>query len=283
MQVRSLIKPEIGLFLVIGVFSGCATLDRSSTRASSEIPTSAVVEEVNIAYDPSEPKFLVVVEPFGSSTETETQINTNGSVYCDKGGCNTAINHKEVGNGIAAQLMTALTNVGNVSVADRAALKKNSDGSYRASLRKAEKGPFIVRGVITEISEVAEESEGGTSAAFGLIGVIAAVAGAVTEHNGLFWTGVGLAGAAPAFEATEHTTTGMVTIDLQILDGKTLRLVKGMKVSGSFKSKTAKNSVSLLGVTNENKDSSKSVLSQAVRVAMNDATSKIWETLKEER
>lgn len=280
----------LSLFLSQSILlSGCATLNRSSVVASNELPEGSKVEVVQIPRDPSLPKFLVVVEPFNmDSNATVVESASEGSGHCTIGNCKASYAYenrssttvKTVGHGVSSQLTTALTNAGNIQVLDTAAAKKNRDGTYTAKLGKGEKGPYIIRGTVTEFTEDADTSGESSGGSLGWLGAVGGIAGAVTGNRGLLWTGAGLAAANPTLKAEEKSRIGMIAFDVQIVDGKTGRIVKGFNVAGTFTSKSASNGFSLFGIGNKKHEFAQSVLGQAMRVAMNDAVKKTFETLK---
>lgn len=261
--------------------SGCATLDKTSVQASNELPVGSQVEEVSIPYDPSFPKYAVAVEPFGwNMTEDVVEASSDGSKRCIRGHCEAKVAERTIGTGVSAQLTTALTNAGNLAVLDIAQVKKGRDGTYTAKLHKGEKGPFVIRGQVTEFGENVEGSDEHTGVHLGWLGVVAGVAGAVSGERALGWAGAGVAAANPSFDAEEHSRTGMIAFDLQVVNGKTGRIIKAFKVVGTFTAKSAANGVSLFGIGHAKREFAQSVLGQAMRVAMNDAVKKTFDSLK---
>lgn len=90
------------------------------------------MEQISIPYDASKPKFLLVVEPFESSQGVLTVAYGQG-------------NSVPIADQMSAQLITALTKVGNFAVYDR-----KHRGSVKA--KKGEKGPYILRATLTEFN-----------------------------------------------------------------------------------------------------------------------------------
>jgi len=261
--------------------TGCASLDKSSVAASNNIPGHNRVEAISVPYDPKLPKFVVAVEPFRmDDSEQVIEASSTGSKRCIGGECTTTITNKTVGHGVSAQLVTALTNAGNLSVVDMAGVKKLKGGLYSTRIGKGEKGPYIVRGVVTEFTENAESSQTTRGASLGWAGVVAGVAGAVTGNRGLFWAGTGVAAANPTIVAQEAKKTGMIAFDVQVLNGKTGRIIKSFNVVGTFTAKSATNGASLFGIGGSKTEFAQSVLGQAMRVAMNDAVQKTVDALK---
>ncbi len=74
---------------------------------------------------------MVAVEPFRmDDSEQVIEASSTGSKRCIGGECTTTITDKIVGHGVSAQLVTALTNAGNLSVVDMAAVKKQKGGIF---------------------------------------------------------------------------------------------------------------------------------------------------------
>ena len=105
--------------------------------------------------------------------------------------------------------------------------------------------------------------------------IVTGIAGAVAEEPGLFWPGAGLALINPDFEEKQQRKAGMVAIDLQVINGRTLRVVSAFRASGTFKAAEAKSGWSLFGYSERSHDFAQSVLGQATQLALNDAAQRI--------
>ncbi len=278
-------KVHVGIlaafFLTAASLTGCVSLDKNSVAASNQIPGHAQVEPIAIAYDPKLPKYVVVVEPFLTNTQGQViEIESTGRRRCAGAECSSTITNKSVAQGVSSQLITALTNAGNLSVVDLKAVKRNKNGTYQARIAKGERGPFIIRGAVTEFSENVASSNDSTGVSLGWTGLIAGIAGAYTGNNGLFWAGTGVAAANPTFEAELASRTGMIAFDVQVVNGKTGRIIRAFNVAGTFTAKSATNGASLFGIGGSKTEFVQSAMGQAVRVAMNDAVLKTFESLK---
>ena len=76
-----------------------------------------------------------------------------------------------IGPAVAAQLTTALSNAGNIRIIDWDFFQQNGGNPSKLVNKKAgEVGPFIVRGVVTGFSEIAEASGESTGGSLGAIG-----------------------------------------------------------------------------------------------------------------
>lgn len=268
-------------FLLAASLTGCATLDKSSVAASNQLPGHAQVDPVAIAYDPKLPKYVVAVEPFRMNAEEQViEAESTGSRRCIGGQCSSSITNKTVGHGVSSQLVTALTNAGNLAVVDMKAVKRNKNGTYVARIGKGERGPFIIRGTVTEFSENVESSVKNRGGSLGWAGLIAGVAGGVTGNRALLWSGAGVAAANPTFKSQEASRTGMIAFDIQVINGRTGRIVKAFNVAGTFTAKSATNGASLFGIGGSKTEFAQSAMGQAMRVAMNDAVVKTLDSLK---
>lgn len=239
--------------------SGCALKDNFNTQAEAGRPNSAQVEVLSIPYDAAKPRYIVLVEPFQSSQSILTVAYGQG-------------NSVPIGDQMAAQLVTALSKVGNFSVYDY-----NHKGGIKP--KKGEKGPYVLKATLTEFNEAAEAEAESSGVSLGGIGAVAGIAGAVTGKPGLMWSGAGLAAANPGYEESATSRTGMVAFDLQIVERSSGRIVDSFEASGKFKAQSASNGVSLFGVSNAKSKFASSAIGQALRVAMNDAVQKASDAL----
>lgn len=269
------------LCLYLTSASACATLNRSSVVATADVPETAAVQEVSIPYDASAPRFVVAVEPFSMSQQSTVETDISGYNRCADGNCTISTSVKNLGTDVSSQLITALTKAGNISVLDFSALKKNHQGEYSARIAKNESGPYLIRGTLTEFSEAIESSDEDHGVHLGWIGLVAGIAGAVAGKPGLGWAGAGVAAANPSFESESKHRKGMVAFDLQIIDAKSMRVIGAHRVVGTFAAESAYNGFGLFGVSGSKHEFAQSVLGQAMRVAMNDALTKIWGNLRQ--
>jgi curli biogenesis system outer membrane secretion channel CsgG len=280
--MRRVVLIAAAISLISGTtLAGCATLDPHSVAASNQVPGHAKVEPVSIVYDPKLPKYLVAVEPFQMNAQEQIiQADSTGSQRGISGQCSSTISNKTVGHGVSSQLITALTNAGNLSVVEMKAVRRNRDGTYRTRIGKGEKGPYIIRETVAEFSENVASSEKSRGASLGWAGTVAGIAGAVTGNRGLLWSGAGVAAANPTFASKEAARTGMIAFDTQVLNGRTGRIVTAFSVAGTVTAKPASNGGSLFGIGGSHTDVAQSAMGQAMRVAMNDAVAKTFDARK---
>lgn len=228
---------HIAVLIIALVFvSGCASIDKSSLRATPGSPEVTEVEIVRIPHDRSYPTYVVAVEPF---IVTPRQV---------PGQSVTTVQFRETGERLAAQLVTALSNSGNISVLDSGALRRTPEGTYRTDIRQGETGPFIVRATVTELVEEAE-SEGDS-------------------------------GFYIFFDRKKQLKKGMVALDVQVLDGRNGRIIRSFRSTGTFHSASAKNGYGLLFIGHRDNEFAQSALGQAMRVALNDAVQQVTDELK---
>lgn len=274
MSMKTSVTALTGAFLLgaAALLAGCASVDRGSAQASQQAPEAARVPVVSVPRNETLPTFVVAVEPFQYSAAGVTSGAADGSnIYNQPGG--------QVGPGVAAQLTTALTNAGNVSVVELDALTKNPDGTYTCKMLPGEVGPFIVRGMVTEFNETADLSGDKRGGSAGSLGVGMGIVGGATGSHTLSTVGGVTAAANPTYENEKVKRSGMVGMDLKLVDGRTNRIVRGYVAQGSFTTVSAKSGMSLFGVGGADTEFAASALGQATRAAMNDAVQKTVDSL----
>lgn len=271
-------------------------IDRESAKASTEVPVSAQVDKVYLEYDPNLPTFVVVVEPFdysasgqisggGQGTPIGSDAATGESyIQMQDGSIRTewsASSGPNIGNGIAKQLQSALSGWANIAIVEPDAVQKVGDGTYTCRLQPGEIGPFIIRGTITEFSETADME--GRNRGFDTrpIGAATGVIGAITGNRAATATGVGVAILGPRFKNEKMKRTGMLAMDVRVIDGRIARVTPGgaFDVRGSFTTVSGATDFGMIGVTAGNQEAAASSLGQATRAAMNDALIKTRDTL----
>ncbi len=256
-----------GAALIVSL-SGCASVDRQGVQAQAGAPVAAQVQMVSIPYNASLPRYVVAVEPldYGASG-----LTSGGEYQAGPG--------SQVGAGMAAQLTTALTGCGNISVVEWEGIQKTDDGTYTCKLQDGEVGPFIIKGAVTEFNETADLSGKKRGGSLGTAGAVMGIAGAVTGNRGLTYGGAGVAAANPTYENEKVTRSGMVAMDLKIVDGRTQRVVRGFRSSGTFTTQSATSGLTVFGIGGSNQEFAASALGQATRAAMNDALQQIASSL----
>jgi curli biogenesis system outer membrane secretion channel CsgG len=284
--------------------AGCApaTVDKRSVRATGEAPESTAVDVVRIPYDPSLPYYVVVVEPFtfdADGTPAGDSPRTPGVRYgwgpwgwgiLPEGPRAQAYNpppqgaSAQMGTAIANQLVTALSNAGNIRIIDYDYFYQHR-GKPSSLVRRNQRevGPFVIRGSVTEFNEIAEATGSSTGGSAGALGAALGVAGAIAGNREAAIAGTSLAIANPTYERTVARRTGSVAMDLKITDPGSGRVVGTAVANGSFTSESAASGFSLFGFGKASNAFAASALGQANRAAMNSATQQVAERLSRMR
>jgi curli biogenesis system outer membrane secretion channel CsgG len=286
-------------FAALGALSiaACApaTVDKSSVRATQTAPESTQVDVVRIPYDPSYPRYVVTVEPltFGADGSAASSApETPGTRYgwgpfgwglLPSGPKAEAYNpppqgaSANMGEGIAGQLVTALSNAGNVVIIDYDYFASNRG---KVKLKKGEVGPFVVKGTVTEFNEIAEATGESTGGSLGGLGAALGIAGGIAGNTPAAITGTAVALANPSYENQKARRTGSVAMDLKVVDPDGGRIVGSVMANGSFTSESASSGFSLFGFGKASNAFAASALGQANRAAMNSATTQIVQLLE---
>ncbi|MBL1264837.1 hypothetical protein [Candidatus Methylomicrobium oryzae] len=284
------------------VVAGCAaTVDKASVQATSTAPTSMQVETVRIPFDPTQPMYVVTVEPLEMGADGSaggpppSSGQSSGNYYGwgpfgwigPRGGSPAPTAYEaplqgmsdKVGKGIAAQLLSALGNSGNVVVIDYNHYLKNADNPSKL-LRAGEAGPFVIKGTVTEFSEVAEANNERQGGSLGWAGTVLGVAGAISGTPGAGIAGAAISAANPTWENTKARRTGAVGMDLQVVEPKSGRMIGTIVSHGSFSAESASSGFSLFGVGGGESAFAASALGQATRAAMNDTLKQLSDQLR---
>jgi curli biogenesis system outer membrane secretion channel CsgG len=282
------------------VAAGCtATVDKQSVRATQTAPESTQVDVVRIPYDPSLPYWVVTVEPFvfeadGAGTGAAPPVPGRrygwgpfGWGLLPEGPQARAYNpppqgaSASMGGAVSSQLVTALSNVGNIRIIEYDFYVQNR--ARPATLVKKsqhEVGPFLIRGSVTEFNEIAEATGSSTGGSLGGVGAALGIAGAIAGNTAATVTGASVAVANPTFENTKARRTGSVAMDVKIVSPADGRLVGALVANGSFTSESSANGFSLFGFGKASNAFAASALGQANRAAMNSATTQIADRLR---
>lgn len=288
----------LGCCLALGA---CATasVDKQSVRATQTAPESTQVEVVRIPYDPALPYYVVTVEPMifaGEQSMGGTAPAPPGQRHgwgpwgwglLPTGPKAPVYNPPpqgvsgNIGTAIAHQLTTALTNVGNIRMIDYDYyVQHKANPSALVDKNQREVGPFLIRGAVTELNEIAQASGESTGGSLGGLGAALGIAGAIAGNTAAGIAGGALGLANPTYENTVARRTGSVGMDLRVVTPSNGRLVGSIVANGSFSSESAANGFSLFGFGKASNAYAASALGQANRAAMNSATTQIFERLK---
>jgi curli biogenesis system outer membrane secretion channel CsgG len=239
----------------------------------------------------------VAIEPFtyaasglksGSSTPSGAAVPAGGIWNRFFGGglqpapvtVNVQENPHYIGPGVAAQLLTALANSGNIQIVEYQSLKKTRDGGYTCKLEPSEYGPFIIKGAVTEFNETADLSGQSKGGSLGGVGAGLGVLGAVTGSKVLTYGGSATAIANPTYTKSDVKRKGMVAMDIKIVNGKNTRITGAFHSAGTFTTMSSVSGMSVFGIGSGNTEFAASAIGQATRSAMNDAVQKITDNLK---
>ena len=286
-----IVRRYLLMVTLFGTIGCTAEVNKTGTQAKEGPTESTKVELVKIPYDASRPKYIVVVStPFGIGTDARGASPVPGAPRA-RGlpliGGNPAPDaynplppgmSPRAATGLPAQLASALGNVGNVVIVDYDFYRANVNNPSKL-VRKGEIGPFVIKGTVTEFTEVAEADVKNKQASVGWAGAMATIAGAVAHSTAATAAGAGLTAANPTYQATNAKRTGSVSLDLQIVDPTSGRIEGTAVASGNFTAESATSGLSVFGIGGGEAAFAQSALGQATRAAMNDAIKQIWERL----
>lgn len=271
-------------------------IDKSEAKATSVAPESTQVDKVSFPFDPNLPRYVVVIEPFDYSASGEMSgadsgtpsggVEASGESYMvlEDGRIQTSWSSSAgpaIGKGISKQLMTALSGWPNIVLIEPDAIKNNGDGTYTCKMQPGEVGPFVIRGTVTEFVETAEAETSGKGFDSRKLGLATGIIGGLTGHRTTAAVGAGVAIVGPEYKKEKMKRTGMVGMDIRIIDGRSARITPSgtFDCQGSFTTIAAGSDFSVLGISGGGSEMAASSLGQATRAAMNDALSKTHESL----
>jgi len=266
-------------------------IDKNVARATTETPVSTQVDRVSYPMSPDLPRYVVVVEPFDYSASGEMSgadsgtpsggVEGSGESYTvlEDGRIQTSWSFSAgpaIGKGISKQLMTALSGWPNIVLVEPDAVKNNGDGTYSCKMQPGEVGPFVIRGTVTEFVETAEAESSGKGFDSRKLGLATGIIGGLTGHRTTAAVGAGVAIVGPEYKKEKMKRTGMVGMDIRIIDGRSARITPSgtFDCQGSFTTIAAGSDFSVLGVSVGGSEMAASSLGQATRAAMNDALTK---------
>lgn len=255
------------MLLLIGCVENIvAHVEREGAQATAERPVSTEVAVVRIPTDPNLPTYVIVVEPFvmGASGVTPAQ----GYQGMPSAGAPVILNPgDQIGPGVSAQLLSTLSHAGNFKLIDWDTYQRDPD-KVTKGVRPDERGPFLIRGAITEFSETADTSVKGESTGPNIPSMFIPIVGGLVSY------GIGTKAE------TEAKHVGMVGLDIQIVDPVTGRLITSFTAEGSFTSVSVTKSRTQWGGTRSNTESASSAIGQAQRIALNKAVTQIHELVQ---
>ena len=251
--------------LLGGLAAACrpAAVNKPVVRPPVDAIESSRVGLVRVPYDPSQPYYLLTIEPFtfdGDASSTAPDVRhgwgpSGWGLLPDDPRAQArdqppAGASGQMGNAIANQLVTVLGNTGNIRILDYEYYWRRRDKPATLVRRNAgEVGPFVIRGSVTEFNEIAET------------------------------TGAALHPANTKSRRAVARRTGSVAIDLNIVDPTNGQVAATINANGSFTNESATNGFSLFRFGKASNAFAASALGQANRIAMNSAAQQVSERL----
>ncbi len=264
--------------------------DGSAVAAKSGVaPQSQTVEPAFIPADPALPTFFVTVEPRfvvaaqgivsggGVTPGAPTQDTFTSAWLVAVRTQNpqlfspSAKPDEMLGYAAAAQLVTALLQIGNVAVIDYPTYQKEP-GRYPSI--------FVIKGTVTQYTETNQLGEKKKGFSTGPIGGVINFIGSVAGAPEVAQIGTGVAMINAGKKTVTTTRTGMVGMNLQITQAESGRIIGAPICQGTFATQSATEIKHGLGVENSQAEYQASALDQAGQAALNDAITQIWAVLK---
>lgn len=263
-------------------------LNGTSAQAQAGAPTAAQVSILSLPFDPATPIFTVTVEPFqtaaqgivsgGNTVPTAPNQSYFYSNSLNMQSFDRPQSHSQtpaisdrVGFGVAAQLLTTLSRVGNLRVIDYETFRATP--SAYANL-------YVIKGTVTEFSETAEAQDNKQGFSTLPLGKVAGDIGRAAGAPGLSLFGSLASHSNVASQDTATSRRGMVGLDLQVIQPKTGQIITSFPCQGTFVTKSATRINTAFGYQQSNADYQASALGQAQRAALNTAATQILAALK---
>lgn len=285
----------VSLSLVLIVLSACAEMNRpielpkAGAQAQAGAPASAQVALISIPTDASLPNFTVTVEPFQVAAQDirsgggATPLAPNRSFYYSRWGNQQSVDRPEsnspqpmlddrLGVGIAVQLLSTLSRVGNITVIDYETYRSNP-GQFR--------NIYLIKGTITEFAETNEASDQKKSFTTLPGGMVVSDIGRAVGSNALSLIGTVAMHSDITTQQTATQKKGSVGLDIQVVNTGSGQIISSFPSQGTFTTQSATKENSVLGYSVSSAAYQASAIGQAQRVALNDATSQIFDTLKQ--
>ena len=276
-------------YATLVLLSGCsedagpAQVDRFDAQAQPLRPVAAEVKPVSIPADPNLPTIVIVVEDFVMAASGVTSGNGMQSTptFISSGGLGApavinvpnynsqVINPgQQIGPGVSAQLISALSRVGNVKVYDYTTYK-NDPQKIIANIKPGELGPYVIKGTVTEFAETADSSSQGESKGPNPGTML------IPYVGGIIYTVDALKGRK---SVTETRHTGMVGLDVRVVNTNG-QIVSSFTSEGTFTTLSMTVTQTKGGKTTTSSDYAASALGQAQIMALNKVVLKIHETV----
>ena len=211
--------------------------------------------------DPSLPNFMVTVEPFQTAAQDIRSGGADSPQPLDD----------RLGIGVATQLLSTLSRVGNISVIDHETYRSNPDRWPNI---------YLIKGVITEYAETNEAAEQKKDFSLGPIGQIANTVGNAVGSRVLSLAGVVAVQAGVSSEQTAGQRKGSVGLDIQVIGAGNGQILSSFPCQGTFVTQSATKANTALGFGMSSSAYQSSAIGQAQRAALNDAATQISSALR---
>jgi len=294
MKSLMLVTSKIALFLGILGILACAEmntpiqLSAGGAKANAGAPESAQVATISIPTDSSLPNFKVTVEPFQVAAQdirsggNTTPMAPNRSFYYSRGYNMQNVDRPEqnsmsqplddrIGTGVASQLLSTLSRVGNISVIDYETYRRDPERFRNI---------YVIKGTITEFAETNEANDQKRSFSSLPGGLVARDIGGAVGSRFLSTLGLLAMHSDVTKQDTATQRKGSVTIDLQVITEGGV-ILSSFPCQGTFTTQSATKENSVLGYSVSSSAYQASALGGAQRAALNDAATQIFNTLKQ--
>jgi len=263
----------------------------AGAQASAGAPVSAQGEIVSIPADPSLPNFTVTVQPFQVAAQDirsgggNIPMAPNRSFFYSRGYNSQSVDRPEssspapqlddrLGTGVARQLLSALSRVGNISVIDYEIYRSKKPEQFRNNI-------YLIKGMITEFAETNEAADQKKSFTTLPAGMVVNDIGNMAGLPALS----GLGRVAMHLDVTSQKTLtqrkGMVGLDIQVIDASSGQILSSFPCQGTFITQSGTKESSAMGYSASNAAYQASAIGQAQRAALNEAATQIFNTLKQ--
>lgn len=261
--------PIAGDYDFLGIDSYSQEGSRREAPRSTPVTrdTESAASEFQVPYDPTLPVKRVLVGTFRNGVPSlGQQLNV------------------EVG--LTTQLQTALSKCRNFQVVDREMVGelKNELVLSQSGAMTAESAPpagkmlgaqVLIRGTVTEFSEQASGSSGGSRFSLGSMARVASVFSRDRSINRL-------ADTTDALEIGQgsETVRGSVGLDLQLIDVSTGQLLQSMQVATTIQEERSASVLGIAGFSTQSEKFERTVIGKATRQAIEEAVVRIFNAMQ---
>lgn len=230
--------------------------------SNSRLPESAHLTSDSIPYDPSKPRYLLVVDPVRAPS---VPIEYHKGYTCD--------GYNGTPEMLSGALKSRLLSVGNFVVLDEERFFRSNK---RFRLATDERGPYIIRALLTEHgTDVEVDSKGVGNIEFAEDDSMPEQLLKFGALIPLFWLGT-LTSLPTSWE--EELSSSVVALDVSIVDPRSKQVLRSFPVRGTFKTATervGKRYSSGLYVS----EKSESAMEGAIREAFKSAAKQLLDEL----